>query len=175
MLLLGTTWLTASFGNSSSPTVNNSKQDFFHTFNDDLPAALATAKAKNKFGLVLFFGTQHCRFCHRMKATVLSKPHVQAFYRQHFQLIDIDIESAKQLRTTRAQQQSYIEFAKTHRVRLTPTIIYTDEKGETIYKHMGIIADPKEFIWLGEYVINGETAKQSFASYKMKRRRLNPL
>lgn len=171
--LLAATWVTAASANSASPLANNSKQDFFHTFNGSLPAALARAKKDNKFGLVLFFGTEHCHFCRRMKATVFNQEPVQKFYRQHFQIFDIDIESEQIIKLSDSSEATHIAFAKSKRIRLTPTLIFMDKEGEVVYKHIGIIADPLEFIWLGEYVVRGETSKQNFASYKMKKRRTN--
>ncbi|PCH83094.1 MAG: thioredoxin [Piscirickettsiaceae bacterium] len=171
-LLLITTWSAEAFSNSPAPIANESKLDFFHTFNGSLPAQLAITKEKNKFGLVLFFGTTHCPFCHRMKTTVLTEPAVQQYYRQHFQLIDMDIESEALITTQNDINVSYIELSKSHRVRLTPTISFIDTRGITVYRHVGMIVDPQEFLWLGEYVFSGQTSKQSFASYKTKKRQL---
>ena len=175
VILLLITGRSVGFSTSPTPIENSPKHDFFHTFNGDLPASLAAAKKGDQFGLVLFFGTQHCRFCHRMKTTVFTKPSVQQFYRQHFQILDIDIESDRQIILFNKQLSTYQHLAKNSRVRLTPTIVFINLEGEPVYKHIGIIADSQEFIWLGEYVLSGETAKQNFASFKMYKRRNSTL
>jgi thioredoxin-related protein len=164
-------WSLGCFAYSSSPTSNNSKLDFFHTFSGSLPTELGQIKAENKFGIVLFFSTSHCRFCKRMKQTVFNQPSVQKYFRSHFRILEIDIESNALLTNASGGKQSYIEYAKTNRIRLTPTITFLDQQGEAVYRHVGMIADPQEFMWLGEYVVSGQTRKQSFANFKMKKRR----
>lgn len=66
---------------------------------------------------------------------------------------------------------SRVDFAKTHRVRLMPTIVFFNTQGEPVYRHVGMIADPQEFEWLGEYVVSGHTCKQNFATFKMSKRK----
>jgi len=168
-------WCAGCFAMSTSPESDDSKHDFFHTFSGSLPEELALLKKQNKAGLVLFFSTQHCRFCQRMKTTVFNQPAVQQYFQQRFQLIEIDIESKQRLTDEQRQQISYIEFAKKHRIRLTPTLLFIDQQGEVVYRHVGMIADPQEFIWLGEYVLSGQNREQSFASFKVNKRHLeNP-
>ncbi len=156
---------------SSSPTNNTPKNDFFHTFSGQLGTELKQLKEDNKFGVMIFFSTSHCRFCRRMKETVFNQPAVHAYFNSHFQLIELDIESDQQLTNVSGATPSYIEYAKSNRVRLTPTITFLDQRGEHVYRHVGMIADPQEFIWLGEYVVSRQTRKQSFATFKMNKRR----
>ena len=155
----------------SSSTVNDlQKQDFFHTFSGSITTELGISKKENKAGVMVFFSTQHCRFCKRMKATVFNQPSVRQYFRQHFQLLEIDIESDAFLIDVNHERINNIAYAKKNRVRLTPTITFVNLAGETMYRHIGIIADPQEFIWLGEYITSGENSRQSFASFKMKKR-----
>ena len=164
-------WCAGAFAYSAQPLGNNSKYDFFHTFSGSLVTELAIAKKENKTGLMLFFGTEHCRFCQRMKATVFTQPSVQQFFRQHFQVIDIDIESKQRLSNAHNDNISYATLAKDHRVRLTPTLIFIDLQGEPLYRQVGIVADPLEFIWLGEYISTEQMNRQSFAAFKKNKRR----
>lgn len=173
VLFLATTlliWSGTSFGYSATPDTNDSKLDFFHTFSNDMLAELTTAKTNHKFGALLFFSTPDCRFCNRMKATVFNQPAVQRYFRQHFQLIEINIELDKALVNEQNQPATYKTLAGSHRVRLTPTIVFLDTNGQSAYRHVGMIADPQEFQWLGEYVMSGQTQKQSFSTFKMKKR-----
>ncbi|ORU91352.1 MAG: hypothetical protein A6F72_02045 [Cycloclasticus sp. symbiont of Poecilosclerida sp. N] len=156
---------------SSLPTSNSTKSDFFHTFSGNLVTELARAKEEKKFGVLLYFSTAHCPFCKRMKKTVFSQAPAQEYFNTHFRLIEINIESEQPLTTPRGQVTSYVNFAKANRVRLTPTISFLNQQGEPVYRHVGMMADPQEFIWLGEYVVSGQTQRQSFATYKMNKRR----
>jgi len=158
---------------SETANSNNSRADFFHNFSGSLATELALAKEQKKFGVLLFFRTAHCPFCLRMKDTVFNQTSVQQYYKSHFRLLDIDIESAQHLTDEKNQRLSHIDYAKAHRVRLTPTIAFLDLNGELTYRQVGMIADPKEFIWLAEYVISGQTKVQNFTTYKMHKRSRN--
>ncbi|HIL92098.1 MAG: thioredoxin fold domain-containing protein [Cycloclasticus sp.] len=164
-------WGSSVLAYSFSPTNTAPKHDFFHTFSGNLLTELKQVKKDNKFGVMVFFSTSHCHFCRRMKAIVFNQASVQHYFRSYFQLIEVDIESGQQLTDVSGATSSYIEYAKNNRVRLTPTITFLDQHGDHVYRHVGMIADPQEFIWLGEYVTNGQTRKQSFATFKMNKRR----
>jgi len=173
LVIIGLVWCGASNAYSASPESNTSKLDFFHTFTHNIPAELALAKNDNKFGVMVFFSTPHCHFCNRMKATVFNQSSVQGYFRQNFQLIEINIESKQLMTDEQSQTTTYSEYAGNNRVRLTPTIVFLDQQGNQTYRHVGIIADPKEFIWLGEYVLTGQAQVKSFAAFKMNKRRNN--
>jgi len=169
------TWLTGAIAYSSSPIKSSSKGDFFHTFSSSLPQELSRAKKEGKFGLMLFFSTSHCPFCKRMKTTVFNQPDIQEHFKSTFRLLEIDIESSEPLTTNKHKATSRLDFAKKHRVRLTPTIVFLNTQGDVVYRHVGMIVDPQEFIWLSEYVTSGQTRKQNFATFKMNKRRSSAL
>jgi len=165
--------LTSTSAHSSPPPTTVPKGDFFHTFSNSLPAELVRAKEGDKFGLMLFFSTSHCPFCERMKTTVFNQPDVQEYFQSQFQLLEIDIESPVPLVTENGKEKPRLDFSKTHRVRLTPTIVFLNTEGDPVYHHVGMIVDPQEFVWLGEYVVSGQTRKQNFATFKMNKRKNN--
>jgi len=162
---------SAAHAISASPQKMLQKHDLFHTFSGDLSAELAIAKQQNKTGALLFFSTQHCPFCQRMRENVFNQTTVQRYFRPHFQLIEIDIESDKTLHTQQQKVISYKAYAKTQHVRQTPTIIFLDTNGEKLYQHTGIIANPTEFLWLGEYVEKNHSSQLSFADFKANKRK----
>jgi len=162
---------SAAHAVSASPQKTLQKHDLFHTFSGELSAELAIAKQQNKTGLLLFFSTQHCPFCQRMRKNVFNQAAVQLYFRSHFQLIEIDIESDKTLNTQQQKAISYKAYTKTQRIRLTPTIIFLDTNGEKLYQHTGIIANPTEFLWLGEYIEKSHSSQLSFAHFKANKRK----
>ncbi|ORU93255.1 MAG: hypothetical protein A6F70_05105 [Cycloclasticus sp. symbiont of Bathymodiolus heckerae] len=162
---------TNCFAYSSSPSSHTPKLDFFHVFSNNLPAELAQASKAEQFGVVLFFSTTHCPFCKRMKTTVFNQTSVQNYFKSKFRVFEIDIESPQHLINEQRQDVTRIDFAKSHRVRLTPTLVFLNQQGDVIYRHVGMIVDHQEFIWLGEYVVSGQTRKQNFAAFKMSKRR----
>jgi thioredoxin-related protein len=158
---------------SAAPNDKTSNLDFFHTFSGSIPTELALAKKENKFGALLFFSTSHCPFCIRMKKTVFNQIDVRTYFQSNFRLLEIDIESNQLLTDEQNQQVNYMDYAKLNRVRLTPTIAFLDQSGDLIYRQVGMIVDPQEFIWLAEYVMSGQTRKQNFATFKMNKRKSN--
>jgi len=156
---------------SAPPIQTYQEHDLFHNFKDDISAELASAKRQNKAGLLLFFSTTHCPFCQRMKKTVLNQTPVQRYFKANFQMLEIDMESEKILSDQQKQQVSYSSYAERYRVRLTPTIVFLDTSGEKTYQHTGIIANPTEFLWLGEYVSQGHTQQLSFTDFKTHKRK----
>ncbi|ORU89621.1 MAG: hypothetical protein A6F71_01280 [Cycloclasticus sp. symbiont of Poecilosclerida sp. M] len=166
-ILLLPLWVTAG---SSAPNNKVTEPSFFHSFSGSIVSELDQIKEQTKTGVVLFFSTQHCRFCKRMKATVFNQRSVQEYYRQHFRILELDIESDTTLVDELAQTTPYLDYAKRHRVRLTPTIVFLNHAGETVYRHVGMIADPQEFIWLAEYVVSNQTRKQNFTNFKINKR-----
>jgi len=165
---------SSTYAYSDAPIKNLQKHELFHNFSGDISAELAIVKQQKKAGLLLFFSTQHCPFCQRMKKTVLNQATVQQYFKSHFQMIEIDMESAKTLIDQQQQHISFKSYAKAHRVRLTPTIIFLDTSGDRLYQHSGIIANPTEFFWLGEYVTQGHTKRLSFAQFKTNKRKQTP-
>lgn len=165
-------WTSVSHAYSRPPPSNSPKHDLLHSFSQDITAELAIAKQHNKTGLLLFFSTQHCPFCQRMKSTVFNQASVQQYFKPRFQVIEIDIESQLTLTNQQQKRISYRSFAKTQGVRITPTIVFLNLSGERLYKHAGMIANPTEFMWLGEYVSKGHTSEQSFAQFKRHKRKM---
>jgi len=162
---------STTYARSELPLKKLQKHELFHNFSGNIAAELAIVKQQDKAGLLLFFSTQHCPFCQRMKETVLNQAMVQKYFKSKFQMIEIDMESKQSLSTAQQQQLSYKSYAKTQHVRLTPTIIFLSPMGEKLYQHTGIIANPTEFLWLGEYVSQGYTKHLSFAHFKANKRK----
>ena len=59
------------------------------------------------------------------------------------------------------------EFAfKQHRVRATPVVMFFDTTGKKTMRLTGIVRDAREFMWLGEYVVNRDYNRINFTRYK---------
>ncbi len=147
-------------------------QQFFDQTLGDLREELKTAKQQGKQGVMLFFEMDECPFCQRMKATVLNQPEVQAFYRQHFISLPIDIEGDLELTDFAGKVRTQKDFAtQAHRVRATPVIIFFDLAGKPVMRYTGATSGVKEFLMLGEYVVSGAylTPGLDFSRYKQQK------
>ena len=148
------------------------EQHFFDQTFGDFSEELETARDEGKSGILLMFEMDECPFCHRMKTTVLNQPEVQDFYRDRFRVFAVDIEGDVEVTDFAGQAVSQKDFAlKQFRVRATPVFAFFDLDGNLVARYTGATRDAQEFLWLGEYVVEGAYTKTSFPRYKRERQR----
>ncbi len=129
------------------------------------------AREKGKKGILIFFEMDECPFCHRMKETVLNQPQVQAYFKEHFINISVDIEGEVEITDFEGHSMSQKDFAfKINRVRATPVFAFYDLQGERIVRFTGATNGVEEFMWLGEYVVSGEYKNMPFTKYKREKK-----
>jgi len=145
---------------------------FFNQTFGDFSEELALAREEGKKGVFIFFEMDECPFCHRMKTTILNQPEVQDYYREHFLNFTVDIEGDIEITDFEGNMMKQKEFAfDKHRVRATPVLGFFDLDGEMIVRHTGPVSSPEQFLWLGEFVVDGHYKETSFIRYKRKKRR----
>lgn len=143
-----------------------------HFFNDtfwDLSEELANAREQGKAGILIMFEMDECPFCHRMKQTVLNQPDVQAYFREHFINLPIDIEGDVEIVDFQGRSTTMKDFSvKQYRVRATPVFAFFDTDGRYIKRarYTGATRDKEEFLLLGRYVVEKAYLKEPFARYK---------
>ncbi len=144
---------------------------FFETTFGDFSEELVRAKQEGKKGILLFFELDDCPFCARMKKNVLNQPDVQKFFRHHFLLFSVDIEGQTEIVDFKGQSMTAKTWSeKVHRIRGTPTFSFFDLTGKRIARYIGATADVEEFMWLGNYVIEGHYKQMPFVKYKRQQR-----
>ncbi len=132
---------------------------------------LDNARAAGKKAILIFFEMDECPFCHRMKETVLNQPEVQAYFKEHFLNISVDIEGDVEITDFQGQSMKQKDFAfKINRVRATPVFAFYDLQGERIVRFTGATNGVEEFMWLGEYVVSGEYKNMPFTKYKREKK-----
>jgi thioredoxin-related protein len=145
---------------------------FFQETFGDFHEELGLAREEQKQAILLFFEQEDCPFCHRMKTTVLNQPEVQDYFRAHFRIFSVDIEGDVEITDFKGTRTTQKDFAfKQFNVRATPVFAFFDLDGNLIARHTGPTSDMQEFLWLGEYVVDGHYRTQSFTAYKRDRRR----
>lgn len=144
---------------------------FFNETWGDMTEELAKAKEEHKAGVMVFFEMDECPFCHYMKTNVLNRPEVQEYYRKHFLNISVDIEGDIEMTNFKGETKKQKDFAfKENRVRATPVIAFFDLNGKRIHRHIGKTNGVQEFMWMGEYIVDGSYKKMPFIRYKRKKR-----
>jgi len=145
-------------------------QFFFDQTFGDFQEELAKAKEEGKKGVLLMFEMDECPFCHRMKTTVLNQPEVQDYYKENFLIFPVDVEGDVEITDFKGNHMPQKDFAlKEHRVRATPVFAFFDLDGNLVSKYIGATRDAEEFLWLGQYVVEGRYQELPFAKYKRER------
>ena len=145
-----------------------SHETFFAAINPaNLQAELEIARSLQQKALLLFFETPVCPYCKRMKRDVLSRAEIQKQYRPDFRALALNSLSNDELIDLQGQKTTFKQFSSRgdNRVRVTPTIVFYGLNGHMLYRHVGIIADPSEFLLLGQYVSEDYYLRTSYAQY----------
>lgn len=163
--------LVAQAGSAAVP--RDPEQHLFDQTLGDLTEELAVARDQGKQGILIFFEQEECPFCHRMKQTVLNQPEVQEYYKQHFLIFPIDIESTAELTDPKGKLTNQKDFFAdvTHNRGATPVFAFFDLDGNLVVRYTGATSGVDEFLWLGEYASNGHYKEAPFARYKRDKRK----
>ncbi len=170
--LFAVIFLTVAQAGSADTAFRDPGSHFFEQSLGDLAEELDIAREEGKQGLLLFFEQEECPFCRRMKRDVLNRPQVQDYYREHFRILPIDIEGDVTLLDFQGVEMKEKDFAfRVNRVRATPVFLFYDLNGKPVTRYTGATTGIDEFMWLGEYVVQGVYRDMPFAKYKRQRRK----
>jgi len=125
---------------------------FFEQSLGDLTEELEIARENGKQGIFLFFEQDECPFCHRMKQTVLNRPEIQEYFRQHFHSLTIDVEGSIEIVDFDGKVMTQKEFAMQNRARATPMLAFYNLDGEQVFKYVGAPSGPEEFLLMGHFI-----------------------
>ena len=143
---------------------------FFQDSFGDLAEEAETAEASGLFGVMIMFETADCPWCLRMKETVLNNIEVQRYYRRYFRVLVLNAEGDAPMSDFQGKEMTEKEFAlEAHRVRATPLFAFFDTRGRLLLKYTGTTRNTQEFLWLGEFVVDGHYLNERFSQYKRRR------
>lgn len=135
-------------------------------FNEELKLA----RDQGKKGILLFFEMDECPFCHYMKDNVLNQSEVQAFYKENFLNFSVDVEGDVEIVDFEGRTMAQKDFAfKINRVRATPVFAFYDLEGKRVMRYIGKTSGVREFMLLGQYVVDGAYKETKFTKYKRQR------
>lgn len=140
---------------------------FFSPFLGDLRAELADARSAGRKGIVVMYHFDDCPYCARMKAEILSRPEVQQAYARDFVALAVDTRGATTITGADGRSLPEKDYARAQGVRGTPTFDFLSTDGTRLYRHVGALYDPWEFILLERYVASGAYRSSTFAEYKL--------
>lgn len=145
---------------------------FFNQTLGDFSEELEVAADEGKKGIFLFFETDDCPFCARMKATILNQPDVRDYFKSHFLRFAVDAEGDLERTDFKGNVTVEKEFAKPFMGNrgATPVLAFVDLKGELVVRYTGATRTKDEFLMLGEYYTSGKYTEMPFTKYKRSQR-----
>lgn len=143
---------------------------FFHQSFNNLQEEAEIAREEGKIGIFVMFNDPDCPWCKKMKATVLNQVPVQEYFRKHFRILHLDTRGDTMMTNFDGEEIAEKDFAlKVHRIRATPVFMFFDLEGNKMLKYTGATRSVDEFLWMGEFIVNGDYKKTKFAKYKRER------
>ena len=151
-LVLFAALLVAGIACGAEADKRDPREYFFTQTFGDLPEEMQLAREDGKLGMLLFFESENCSYCRAMLDKVLSDSQVQDWYRERFVNIAVDIHGDIELKDFDGITLPSKVFADHRRIYLTPVVSFLDLDGLEIYRHLGMVKTPEEFMILGQYI-----------------------
>lgn len=144
--------MVASVSLAAEPASRNPREHFFTQTFGDLPEEMQVAHDDGKLGMLLFFEADYCRYCQQMLKEIFSQPEIQDWYQERFVSIAVDIHGDVELKDFDGITLASKVFAEHRKVFMTPAMSFINFDGVEIYRHLGMIKTPQEFLLLGKYI-----------------------
>jgi thioredoxin-related protein len=144
-------------------------KEFFDESFGDLSEEISIAKEDGKKALLIMFELDECPFCHWMKQRVLNQKLVQDYFREHFRIINIDVEGDLEIVDFAGNDTSQKDFSlKQYRVRATPVFQFVGLDGLPVKRARltGSVKNYDEFLLFGKFVVDEHYKKMAFSKYK---------
>jgi thioredoxin-related protein len=140
------------------------KDTLFECPATDLKAALNRSE-EERLGVLMFFESEACPFCRRMRSGVLADSKLIEHYRGKYVAVALDIQSDQALTDFDGSITTASEVAKRLGVVRTPTMVFLDHQGEELYRYSGVIINPHRFRSLADYVAGNHQQRIGFKDY----------
>ena len=139
---------------------------FFNPFLGDLREELAQARASGRKGLLVMYHFDECPSCQRMRREVLNQSEVQDWFRREFVLVAIDIRGAQPITGLNGVTLAESEYGRAMTVRGTPSFDFYALDGTLLYRHVGGLFVPADFLMLGKFITSGAYRARTFQEYR---------
>jgi len=139
---------------------------FFHPFLGDLRDELAQVRSSGRKGLLVMYHFDDCPACKRMRREVLNQPEVQDWFRREFVVIPLDILGAQPITDLHGNTLDERAYGRAMQIRATPTFDFYAPDGKHLYRHVGGLFAPAEFLRLGQFIVSGAYQGSTFKEYR---------
>jgi thioredoxin-related protein len=138
--------------------------DWFKLSFLDLREDTEEAKEAGKRGLIVYFGQKYCAYCKQFLETDLEAGDIQAYARQHFDVIGIDIHGYRTVTTMDGTEIRESSLAILYETNFTPSVIFFDTSGEAVLRLRGYYP-PYRFRAALEYVADAHYKHENFRQF----------
>jgi len=139
---------------------------FFNAFLGDLREELAQARASGRKGLLVMYHFEECPSCQRMRRQVLNQPEVQDWFRREFVVVPIDVRGAQPITGLDGKTLPERDYGRAMAIRGTPTFDFYAPDGIRLYRHVGGLFAPADFLLLGQFIVSGAYQNRTFKEYR---------
>ena len=134
-------------------------KDSFLEFEDDVAEAAEQGKR-----LILFFHQDGCPYCNALVERNFSQKDIVEKIREHFDVVELNIWGDRSVVSVDGIEFTEKEFSAEAGVQFTPTLLFYDERGDSVLKLNGYIP-PKQFRVALDYVSGRHEAGMSYRDF----------
>jgi thioredoxin-related protein len=138
--------------------------DWFKLSFLDLPEDIEEARAAGKAGLIVYFGQKYCAYCRQFLEKDLNREDIQAYMRQHFDVIGIDIHGHRQVVDPSGNEFDEAGYAVQENTNFTPSVIFFDVEGHEVLRLRGYYP-PYRFRAALEYVADRHYRNERYREF----------
>jgi len=138
--------------------------DWFKLSFLDLREDVREVKESGKQGLMVYFGQKYCAYCKQLLERDLEAGDIQAYTREHFDVIGIDIHGDRTVTDMAGSELSESALAIRDKTNFTPSMIFYNAEGQEVLRLRGYYP-PYRFRAALEYVADEHYKDEDFRQY----------
>jgi len=138
--------------------------DWFKLSFLDLREDIEEVRESGKQGLMVYFGQKYCAYCKQLLEADLEAEDIQAYVREHFDVIGIDIHGDRTVTDLKGEELTESALAIREKTNFTPSLIFYSTAGEEVLRLRGYYP-PYRFRAALEYVADAHYQDENFRQY----------
>lgn len=164
-LLFGATQEEDSFSFDDTPLEELIKypgwfEESLLALDDELEEALA----KDKQGIIVYFGQKRCAYCKKLMDINFHEDDIVEYTRRHFDVVPIDVWSPEEVTLPDGKILSERDYAVALETNFTPSLVFYDGEGKIALRLRGYYP-PYQHRAAIEYVADGHYKHETFPDY----------
>ena len=108
--------------------------DWFKLSFLDLREDIEEVREAGKQGLIVYFGQKYCAYCRQFLEVDLEAGDIQAYLREHFDIIGIDIHGDRTVIDLEGRELTESALAIRDKTNFTPSLIFYNIAGEEVLR-----------------------------------------